>query len=63
MKESDYWIGLLMTMYPDNLRIRNLNIECLELMKILGTISKKTDPNRISKSTPTNKAESTDLIT
>jgi four helix bundle protein len=45
MKETDYWIGLLMHMYPDNLKINGLYIECAELMKILGTISKKTDPD------------------
>ena len=63
IKESDYWIGLLLTMYPGNLRILNLDKECSELMKILGTISKKTDPNRIPKSTPSVNADSTDFIT
>jgi four helix bundle protein len=62
IKESDYWIGLLLTIYPGNLRILNINKECTELMKILGTISKKTDPNHIPKSTPSGNADSTDLI-
>ena len=55
MKESDFWIGLLLHIYPNNKRIIKLNQECTELMKILGAISKKTDPN-FSKSSKSSKA-------
>lgn len=63
MKESDFWLGLLLKIYPGNQQIIKLNQECLQLMKILGTISKKTDPNRISKSHTIKESESTDLLT
>jgi four helix bundle protein len=52
LKESEFWIGLLLHIYPKNHRIINLNKECTELMKILGTISKKTDPNHSKSSKP-----------
>ncbi|MFA5816304.1 MAG: four helix bundle protein [Bacteroidales bacterium] len=50
MKETNYWLGFLLHMKPNNQRIINLDKESVELMKILDTISKKTDPNRIPKS-------------
>ena len=49
MKETNYWLGFLLQMIPDNLSLRTLDKESEELMKILGTIAKKTDPNRIQK--------------
>jgi len=49
MKETRYWLGFLLHLTPNNSRIEDLIKESEELMKILGTISKKTDPNRISK--------------
>ena len=46
MKETNYWLGFLLQISPENQTIINLSSESEELMKILGTISKKTDPNR-----------------
>lgn len=50
MKETNFWLGFLLNQKPNHQRIINLDKESVELMKILGTISKKTDPNRILKS-------------
>jgi len=44
IKETNYWLGFLTEMSPDNHKIIKLNQESIELMKILGAISKKTDP-------------------
>ena len=46
MKETNYWLGFLSQMSPGNLLIMKLRSESEELMKILGTIAKKTDTNR-----------------
>jgi four helix bundle protein len=46
MKETNYWLSFLLKMLPDNQLIIKLNTESEELMKILGTIAKKTDPYR-----------------
>jgi four helix bundle protein len=46
LKETNYWLGYLQRMNPENRRIPGAIRESVELMKIMGTISKKTDPNR-----------------
>jgi len=46
LKETNYWLEYLQRMRPENIRIPGLINESIELMKIMGTISKKTDPNR-----------------
>ena len=46
MKETNYWLGFFSQMSPGNPMIMKLSSESEELMKILRTISKKTDPNR-----------------
>lgn len=48
-KETNFWLRYLIKLYPEKPGLTNLNKECLEIMKILGTISKKTDPNLHSK--------------
>jgi four helix bundle protein len=45
IKETNYWLGFLSEMSPDHQKITSLIQESIELMKILGTISKKTDPS------------------
>lgn len=50
MKETNLWIGFLLNQKPNHQILVKLDQESVELMKILGTISKKTDPNRVSKS-------------
>ena len=44
MKETNYWLNYLIEVVPGNQEIHNLESESLELLKIVGTISKKTDP-------------------
>ena len=48
MKETNFWIGFLLNQKPNHHLLVKLDLESVELMKILGTISKKTDPNRQS---------------
>jgi four helix bundle protein len=52
MKETNFWLGFLLNLKPNDLRIKKLDAESEELMKILGTIAKKTDPNRFPKTKP-----------
>ncbi len=49
MKETNYWLNFLLVLSPNNQRIIKLNIESEELLRIFGTIAKKTDPNRFGK--------------
>ena len=46
MKETNYWLNYLIDVVPKNEEISSLESESLELLKIVGTISKKTDPRR-----------------
>ena len=44
MKETNYWLNYLIEVVPENQEINQLESESIELLKIVGTISKKTDP-------------------
>ena len=45
IKEANYWINFLIKAFPNEKAFRELEKETTELMKIMGTIAKKTDPN------------------
>ena len=44
IRESNYWLRILMQLYPDDKEIIRLTDESLELKKILGSISFKVSP-------------------
>jgi four helix bundle protein len=46
LKETNFWLSYLERLSPENVKIPGLINESVELMKIMGTISKNTDPNR-----------------
>lgn len=46
MKETNYWLNFLIEIIPGSIELPTLEEESVELLKILGTISKKTDPRR-----------------
>ena len=47
MKETNYWLNFLIEINQETNELSKLEAESVELLKILGTISKKTDPKRI----------------
>ena len=44
MKETNYWLNYLINIKPEIEELNILESESLELLKIIRTISKKTDP-------------------
>lgn len=46
LKETQYWIKLIEEILPEESNISSLESETIELLKIIGTISIKSDPKR-----------------
>ena len=44
MREANYWLRILIELFPSDQAIINLTSESLELKKILGSISYKVNP-------------------
>ena len=44
MKETNFWLNYLLEILPKSEELISLELESIELLKIVGTISKKTDP-------------------
>ena len=49
LKETHYWIKFIEEILPYKANFRSLESETIELLKILGTISLKSDPKRRKK--------------